>query len=198
MSYGRTFLPPPMADDPTLEQDRGRSTTDFITAWNVAGRTAYEERLRTSLAEVERLFAATNDLLDFADGAALAGDPSLLRAARFVGGPPVSEANLNNLAGANVATRRRLDPQLGQQAARVIGAAIDRERLAWLFWTAGLMAEQGQATALRGGSSARQEAAVEALRLRLGFTRLAARAIDVTGGLGAGQFCRETHVVGIK
>jgi len=215
MSYGRVFALPPVWDDARLDDDRRHSTADFVAAWNAAGRETYETRLTANRVSVERLFDATSDLLTLDDGSALAADPSLTRPARFLGGPPVSEANLDTLAEAKVATRKRLDGGLGRQAARVIVSALDRPRLPWLFassprpptpverevaisWTAGLMTNQEVQTALRGESSTRQEVAVERLLTQLGFTKVVVRSIEVTGGLNPGQFCRETHVAGVK
>lgn len=215
MSYRRTYASPPSWNDDALDHQRRRATADFIAGWNAAGRAPYETRFAANLAAVTRLFDATDDLLTFETGSALAIDPSLTRAARHLGGPPVSEANLNTLAEANVATRRRLDPDLARQAARVVASAMDRGRLPWLFasparpptpderalairWTAGLMTNQNVGTDIRNESSARQEDAVERILNGLGFAKVAVGSIEVTGGIEPAQFCRETHVAGIK
>lgn len=215
MSYRRMYASPPVWDAAALERDRQRATANFISAWHAAGRLQYEMQLAENMASVRHLFDATDDLLTLPDGTALVADPSLLRAARFLGGPPVSEANLDTLASAKVETRRRLDLDLARQAAVVILSALDRSRLPWLFetpprhptteerqlairWTAGLMTTQAHATALRGESSARQEELVERLLIDLGFSRVSGGSIDVTRGLNPGQYSRETHVAGIK
>jgi hypothetical protein len=146
---------------------------------------------------------------------ALAETPSFIPTARYLAGPPVSADDLDTLAEARIAARRRLDLDLGRKAALVIEAALDAERLPWLFetprrpptaterdtavrWTAGLHTVQRVQTGRRGESSARQEEAVEKLLLSLGFAKVAPRSINVVGGLEPGEFCREAQVVGTK
>lgn len=215
MAYRREYVAAPVWDEPTLEAQRRQAITTFIEARTAEGSGAYLAQSEANRAVVAALFAETDDLLTFGSGAALARDPGLLRAARYLAAPPVSKDDLDTLAEARIASRRRLDADLGQRAARVIEAGIDPLRCPWLFaaprrsptateretaisWTAGLMTTQEIQTGRRTESSARQEVEVEQLLLRLGFAKVPPRPIEITGGLEAGQFCRETHVVGTK
>ncbi|MGH2370847.1 MAG: XamI family restriction endonuclease, partial [Chloroflexota bacterium] len=164
---------------------------------------------------VRDLFNQTDDLLAFGSGTALAQNPSLLQAARYLSGPPVSADDLDTLADTRIASRRRLDADLSRRAGRIIEAALDRERLPWLFetpprrptaaeretairWTAGLQAAQQVQTARRSEAATRQETAVEKVLLGLDFRKVAPRHIDAAGGLARGEFSRESRVAGSK
>jgi hypothetical protein len=217
MSHTRRFAVPPVWNLDQLEAARREAIARFITARNAEGGVRYQTAFRASLAVVDELFTATHDLLTLGDGAVFTSRAALLRAARYLGGPPVSADDLDTLAEARIAARKALDRDLAAKAARVIAASIDPERFPWLLpsplplrrpsqqerdvalrWTAGLMAAQEVQTQRRGESAALQEFAVQELLLALGFQRVPAQPIDVTGGLGPGQFCRETLVAGVK
>lgn len=215
MNAARRYIDPPKWSDDELEGRRREAIADFIAARSAEGSARYEEIFAIRLAEAKQLFAATDDLLDFASGAALAANPSLIEIARYLGAPPISGGDLNTLAEANVATRKRLDPDLGRKTAEIILASLDPERFGWMFaepprrptsderhlalrWTTGLKAAAETQTGRRGEASHRQEAAVSELLLSLGFERVPARAIELTGGLAEGQFSREAPVMGVK
>lgn len=215
MTAGHPVVNPPVWNDATLEADRRQAITNFIGERMTEGGARYQQVFAENTALVERLFAATNDLLNFASGAALAATPNLVRAARFLSGPPVSEDDLNTLTEASIATRRRLDADLARKAAAVIEVAIDAERFPWLFgaqrrtpmpserdtairWTAGLMAAQEVQTGRRGASAKRQERAVEQLLIKLGLTKVTRRPINALNDLEPGEFCRESLVVRAK
>jgi hypothetical protein len=215
MSQPRRFAVPPVWNPDQLDEARGEAIARFITARNAEGGARYQVVFQTSLAAVGDLFGATDDIVTLGDGAVFTSRASLLRAARYLGGPPVSADDLDTLAEARIAARKALDHDLAAKAARVIAASIDPERFPWLFaspprkpspqerdvalrWTAGLMAAQEVQTQRRGESAARQELAVQGLLLELGFQRVPTQPIDVTGGLDPGQFCHETLVAGVK
>ncbi len=199
-----------------LEARRREVVTAFIAERGKEGSTRYRQASAANRDLVRALFQATDDLLDFSSGAALADSPHLLAIARYLGGPPISGDDLDTLAEARVASRRQLDRDLGSKAAAVIAASVDPERFPWLHerpprrptdqerdtalrWTAGLKAAQEIAMGRRSESSARQEAAVRQLLERHGFTEVRARPIDVIGaGLAPGQFSREALVVGTR
>lgn len=211
----RRYLPAPTWDSEALEAARRAAIEDFIAERGAEGSVPYRQAFRANVRLVTALFEQTNDLLDFGTGEALARNPGMLRAARYLGGPPVSADDLDTLADARIASRRRLDADLARRAARVVVSAMDPERFPWTFtspqrkptaperrlavrWTAGLQAAQEVQTGRRGESSVRQQQAVENLLERTGFIRVPARPIQVTGGLAPGEFCRETSVVGTK
>lgn len=215
MSHRRSYAAPPAWNDAVLELGRRQAIANFIAARNAEGGAQYRSAFAANVAMVAELFATTGDLLHFSAGTALAAHPRLIRAARYLGAPPVSADDLDTLAEARIATRKRLDADLGEKAAKVIAATLDRERFPWLFatprraptdteratalrWTAGLMTVQEVQTGRRGESSARQEETVERVLLDQGFAKVAPRPIEVSGGLEPGQFCRETHVAGTK
>jgi hypothetical protein len=215
MTSPRQFVEPPIWTDDQFEERRRHAIADFINERAAEGSARYRAVFAANLRSVESLFSATDDLLRLVDGAALASTPSLIRAARYLGGPPISADDLDTLAESKIANRSRLDQDLARRAAMVIEAAIDPERFPWLFaaprrtptlherdtairWTAGLQTVQEIQTGRRGESASRQERAVEAMLESLGFTRTPRRPIDITGGLAPGEFCREAVVVGTK
>lgn len=211
----RRYAQPPRWTDDELEARRRESIADFIVARNSEGSANYEKIYAVRLTEAERLFDATNNLLDFGSGAALAAEPALIEVARYLVAPPISGGDLNTLAEANVATRKRLDADLAQRAAHIISAGFDPERVPWLFaeprrdptdeerrlairWTVGMKASAETQTGRRGEASKRQEKAVSELLTDLGFTQVPARPIELTGGLAEGEFSREAPVIGVK
>ena len=113
--------------------DRRKAIENFIGERNAAGGRAYQDALNRNLILVSELFEATRDLLDFTSGEALKDRPARIQIARYLCGPPVSAEDLNTLADANIATKKRLDSDLAQRAARIITSAIDRQRFPWLF-----------------------------------------------------------------
>jgi hypothetical protein len=208
-------LSPPLWDDQTLEQRRTQSIADFITERSAEGSVRYRQAFAKNLDSVKQLFTLTGDLLELTTGAALASQPALTRVARYLGGPPVSADDLDTLADAKIATRRRLEPELAKKAATVIDTALDAERFPWLFesprrspspgeretatrWTAGLQTAQEIQTARRGESARRQEEAVRQLLVSHGFISVAARRIDAVDEIARGEFCREAIVAEAK
>ena len=211
----RAYFPAPTWDGTTLEAARRAAIEDFIAERSAEGSAPYRAAFRANLTLVTAPLEQTNDLLALGTGQALARNPGMLRVARYLGGPPVSADDLDTLADARIAGRRRLSTDLAQRAARVLVQALDPERFPWLFaspprsptpserrlavrWTAGLQAAQEVQTGRRGESSVRQQQAVERLLEQTGFARVPPRPVQVTGGLAPGEFCREVLVAGIK
>lgn len=200
-----------------METRRQSAITRFITERVGEGADRYEEALQRSLHDVRDLFAATDDLLSLRSGTAFATQPDLLTPARYLGGPPISEDDLNVLSEGNVAGRRRLPVGMAEKAATIISAALDRARFPWMFadplrspteqertvaihWTAGLWAAQRVATARRSESSARQEQTVKDLLLQSGVSDNLGRPVinRTASDLEPGYFCGETRVLGIN
>jgi hypothetical protein len=218
MTSPRSFIEPPAWDDAALDAARRRATAEFIaerTAELMAGNVRYREVFLENLTAVRVLLAATDDLIDLASGAALAANPRLMRAARYLGGPPISADDLDTLVQVSVATRKRLNLDLAQSVVLVIEHALDADRFPWLFesprrtpteeereialrWTAGLMTAQQVQTGRRGEASKRQEDAIRQLLLSLGFAQQAARRVNAIEDLGPGTFCAEVRVVAPK
>lgn len=209
------FNPPPLWDDAELEARRREAIADFITERSEEGSARYREIFARNLELVETLFDQTNDLREFSLGTALATNPGLVEAARYLGGPPVSADDLNTLAESSIAKRKRIDADLARKAAQVIGAFIDPERFGWLFesptrsptpgeremamrWTAGLQTVREIGTARRTESSTRQQVRVERLLESLGFSKVSRRAVRFPDDLARGEFCPESEVRGAK
>jgi hypothetical protein len=211
----RQYAQPPKWTDEQLEERRREAIADFIAARSAEGSARYQAVFAARMHDAETLFSATDDLLDFASGRALANDPGLIEVARYLAAPPISGGDLNTLAEANVATRKKLDADLGQKTALIIVAALDPERFPWLLsdpprspteeerllamrWTVGLKAAAETQTSRRGEASRGQEGMVSELLLSLGFEQVPPRPIELTGGLTEGQFSREAPVMGVK
>ena len=76
------------------------------------------------------MFEASDDLRRFG-AEILVAQPELVEAARYLVGPPLSQDNLDNLAGAHT-NRKALDQELAQRVAQVIGDSLDPWRYPWL------------------------------------------------------------------
>ena len=210
-----TYARPPIWTDAELEANRRAAIADFIERRNAEGSDRYRAAYEAAFQLATRLFAETDDLTSFRSGDALARDPELVRVARFLGAPPISGDDLNTLAGASIASRRRLDGDLASKAAEVISSGIDPKRFPWLVpepiriptsserelaiaWTAGLMAASEAQMNRRQEASGRQEGSVRAFLELSGFTEVPARPIHLTGGMHPGTFSREASVMGIN
>jgi len=207
---------PPQWDNAQLTADRRQAIANFIEARQREVAPRYRRILAENGADAARLFAATHDLRDMHTGDVFAATPPLLAIARYLTGPPLSADDLNTLAGSSIATRARLDGDLARKAAEVIGDALDRERVPWLFtnppraptelerqvavsWTAGLKTAQQVQTGTRALSSQEQERAVRAALARAGYTPTTGDAIGFVDDLQRGAFRgRETLVAGAK
>lgn len=210
------YTAPPRWTEAELEAARQHATADFVKERLGEGAARYQPVLAQCVYAVRDLFRATSNLRDLHSGSAFAVSPSLMTPARYLGGPPVSEDDLNVLAGSSVAKRKRLDSRLAELAASVIEEALDRDRVPWLFaepsrepseaelevairWTAGLWAAQAVQTQRRGESAQRQEMAVARVLDEVGFQRVQVNEIDFTArNMAPGQYCRETKVLGAK
>lgn len=207
-------LPPTWSDD-QLEDDRQRSIARFIAERNAESRASYETVLARNIELVTSLFDDTENLLQFGSGDVLANRPALISVARYLAGPPVSEDDLDTLAGEPVAKRRRLEAALARRAATLLESAIDRTRFPWLFeaerrpptaterevaikWTAGLKTIQEVHTTRRSASSTRQEEAVAALLERSGYSKRMTRPVAFLDDMERGTYGRETTVAGVK
>jgi hypothetical protein len=158
---------------------------------------------------IEDLFAATADLtiLDSESIDAIT-DKSLLKAVRYLAGPPISEDDLKTLAEASLApSRLRNDPEMTRRVIDTVLIGLDRQRFPWVvegrepdanereaaaLASAALMATQHLSTMRRSEGKNRQEDAVrDALRANQ-FDEVPTRAIGTLADApAAGEFCRE-------
>jgi hypothetical protein len=158
---------------------------------------------------IEDLLAATADLtiLDSESIDAIT-DKSLLKAVRYLAGPPISEDDLKTLAEASLApSRLRNDPEMARRVIDTVLIGLDHQRFPWVvegrepdtnereaatLASAALMATQHLSTMRRSEGKNRQEDAVrDALRANR-FDEVPTRAIGTLADApAAGEFCRE-------
>ncbi|HEY7066511.1 MAG TPA: XamI family restriction endonuclease [Chloroflexota bacterium] len=204
-------LPPPYWPPDRLEDDRQRAVARFIEERSREGTLAYKAAFDTNEPIVRRLFELTNDLRDFT-GEVFRDRHDLIPAARFLGGPPVSDDDLKTLVGGRLG--RRFDADLARRVAEVLRAAWDPVRFPWLAeqrapvdherdaairWTAGIWAIERSRTGRRTESSRRQEQAVHAALQAEGYTLVQRRQpITVLDELERGTFCREVLLASQK
>lgn len=158
---------------------------------------------------IEDLLAATADLtiLDSASIDTIT-DKGLLKALRYLAGPPISEDDLKTLAEASLApSRLRTDPEMARRVIDTVFIGLDRQRFPWVvegrepdmnereaaaLASAALMATQHLSTMRRSEGKNRQEDAVrDALRVNQ-FDEVPTRVIaTLADAPAAGEFCRE-------
>lgn len=206
---------PPVWTDEQLEAARRAAIARFIGERETSGNAPYIAAHAANVPLVEDLFEATDDLLAFDQGVAIASDPERLRVARYLAAPMISADDLDTLTSSRVTKRRRIPIEMARRAAEAIETIIDPIRFPWLYetarrrptagertvavrWTAGLLAAQEIETGRRGESATRQEAAVAELLAALGYEQAPARPINLVSDLATGTFCREAVVAGTK
>src|SRR6266568_2219862 len=200
---------PPIWTEKQIEDGRATALQRFIDA--AGGRTAYPKKFKECLEQVEALFEATDDLLDFT-GDKFATDSTLVAAARFLGGPPISEDDLETLVSASVG--KRLFPEVAARVAEVLKAAWDPMRFLWLDtgrkpspqgrqaamnWTAGIWAVERVRTDLRNQRSKDQQDAVAAALTAYGYVdmpRPTGRHISSLDDVPRGKFMRNAWLAG--
>lgn len=206
---------PPVWTDGQLETARREAIARFIQEREASGNAPYIAAHAANVPLVEDLFEATDDLLAFDQGVAIASDPERLRVARYLAAPMISADDLDTLTSSRVTKRKRVPMEMARRAAEAIEAVIDPIRFPWLYrtpprrptaeersvavrWTAGLLAAQEIETGRRGESATRQEAAVADLLTGLTYGQMPARPVNLVGDLANGTFCREAIVAGTK
>ena len=204
-----TAIPPPSWSDDELELDRQASIARFRRERLEEPLEQYLETFDASRRVVEELLEATVDLTALSSASLLVlTDPGLLKALRYLAGPPISEDDLKVLADASLApSRLRADPDMAQRVIETILLALDRHRFPWVAEsrkpreaeraaavpaTAALMATQRLSTARRSESKDVQEKAVADALLSAGFEKVPPRAVlTLADAPGEGEFCHE-------
>jgi hypothetical protein len=208
---------PPAYPDPKkwtrdeLADARLLAIADFIAGRTAEGGGTYTTFMADTRAQVEALFAATNNLRSLT-AATLLGDVTLAGPLRYLAGPPISADDLSVMADA------RRDPRayIAGEADRIVELmklARDTLRMPWLdpdrdpapgeveaavLATASLWSAQKVATKRRNESSKAQEAQVQALLVAEGFTEVDRLPINAPDDLAPGTFCGETRVAGTR
>lgn len=204
---------PPRWSEAQLKQDVQRAVERFVESRGRVGKEMYVREFRRVEPIVRRLFGATSDLAAFG-GATFEQEPGLVPAARFLGGPPVSEDDLEGLVGTRVG--KRLGGELAAKIAKVLRAAWDPIRFPWveqarpprrqereaaIAWTSGVWSVERVRTRQRNESSKRQESAVAEALSASGYTRVPrpeGRAVRSLDDLARGQFTLEVVLSGAK
>jgi XamI restriction endonuclease len=158
---------------------------------------------------VEDLLAATADLTILDTGSIDAiTDKALLKAVRYLAGPPISEDDLKTLAQASLApSRLRGDPEMARRVIETVLIGLDRQRFPWVIEgrepdanereaatlaSAALMATQHLSTMRRSEGKNRQENAVRDALTRNKCEEVPTRSVvTLADAPAAGEFCRE-------
>ncbi|MBA2277408.1 MAG: XamI family restriction endonuclease [Chloroflexia bacterium] len=145
-------------------------------------------------------------------------NPSLLRALRYLAGPPISEVDLKTLIDSTSlsVTALRQRPERVSQLVETVRAALDQRRFPWvsgdrppqpgereaaILATTALAATQSVGTKRRNEGKTKQEAAVRAALLQSGFTRISlpnGEARTLAEAPKPGEFSNEASLAGRK
>lgn len=146
----------------------------FVKGRFAEGTGHYRRAFLEARSLVVELFASTDNLRRLTPQAVIQ-HPHLIEAARFLAGPPLSQDDLNALAGGKAVNRRLLDENTATRVISAIRAFLDPFRCAWLEsgaaprrgvvaaavdWTASLWAVERCRTSRRRESSVHQERGV--------------------------------------
>lgn len=201
-------MPPPWADD-ELEAERIKAIEIFRKRRMEEPLEEYLEAFDQYQGIVEDLLEATVDLSRDEGLIEAVTDPALLRAFRYLSGPPISEDDLKVLAEA-VLTPSRLkeDIEMARRVAHVVINGLDRRRFPWVadnrepdeyernaavLASAALLATRHLETARRNDEKRRQESEVIQGLQDAGLQSVPTRDIDVLSKAPvAGEFCGES------
>jgi hypothetical protein len=205
------MIDPPRWTAEQLQSDLAEATEFFRRERMEEPLEDYLEAFEDYQGHYEVLMEKTVDLTDL-DGTALdvLTDKSLLRAFRYLAGPPISDDDLKTVAEAATLNpvKLRSDPDLVHRIVRVVLMGIDRKRFPWVredrepseaernaavLASAALMATQRASTKRRSEGKNAQEGRVEEALLRVGFRKVPNRSVDVMAQAPvAGEFCGES------
>jgi XamI restriction endonuclease len=161
---------------------------------------------------IEELLESTVDLKELDNQLIeVVTDARLLRALRYLPGPPISEDDLKTLADAVLSpSRLRADPEMAKAIAQIILDGLDRRRFPWVtegrdpteaernaavMASAALLATARVGTKRRTDDKVQQEALVMAALEASGMTRVAPRDIPVLSAAPKpGEFCGESRL----
>jgi hypothetical protein len=209
-------LKPPRWAEGELEDARLASIALFREERLQEPLEQYIEAFDEDRGAVEDLLEATVDLTDIeAAGLSILTDPALLKALRYLAGPPISTDDLKTLAEATLSpSRLRAEPAMAKRVIDTITMALDHRRFPWVMdgrepepaeldaatlASAALMATQRLSTSRRTDGKTSQEQAVADALLEQRFVKVAPQVIKTLAQAPhAGEFCRETMFGGRK
>jgi hypothetical protein len=203
-------IPPPTWAGEQLEISLQASMTYFREERMEEPLEQYLQAFDHYRGAVEDLLAATADLSMLDDPSIdILTDASLLKAVRYLDGPPISEDDLKTLAEASLApSRLRNDPAMARRVIETVLIGLDRQRFPWVvegrepdasereaaaLASAALMATQHLSTMRRSEGKTRQEEAVRDALKANDFEQVPTRTIaTLADAPAAGEFCRES------
>jgi hypothetical protein len=209
-----------MIDPPRWTEDQ--LTTGLLKAQSLFRQERMEEPLEAYLEAFELYQGTVEDLLETSvdlvqlDQRSLdiLTDQSLLKAFRYLTGPPVSEDDLKVLAEAFLSpSRLKGDPEMAARVLSVVRMGLDKRRFPWIaenrepteeerksavLASAALMASSHVSTSRRSEGKDQQEQMVEDALIKNGWKKVATRKVDNSSQAPkAGEFCRES-TLGIR
>jgi hypothetical protein len=136
-------------------------------------------------------------------------DPALLKAFRYLAGPPISEDDLKVLAEAALSpSRLRNDAEMARRVLNVVRIGFDKRRFPWIaesrepteqeraaavLASAALLASSHVSTSRRGEGKNQQELLVEESLLANGLKQVPTRTVDTFNQAPEpNEFCRES------
>lgn len=171
---------------------------------------AYLEAFEQYQGTVEDLLEASVDLVQLDQSSVdILTNPALLKAFRYLTGPPVSEDDLKVLAEAFLSpSRLKADKEMAARVLQVVHLGLDRRRFPWVtenrepseeerkaavLASAALMASSHVSTSRRSEGKDEQEQTVEAALIASGLTKVETREVDTFNKAPrTGEFCRES------
>lgn len=209
------MLKPPVWPEARLESDRKKAIKIFRDERIGEPLEKYLDEFDEQQGRVEELLESLVDIADLKKVTQktlleIIGNEALLRALRYLAGPPVSLDDLLVVADVESLSPKVLKerPEVAKAIFETVLLALDKRRFPWvadkreptesereaaIVASAALMAAQSAATARRQEGKAQQEAAVFAALEEIKFKRSPARQIEVmTDAPDPGEFCSES------
>lgn len=206
------MIKPPIWTDAELDQSRRAAIEVFRKLRMEEPLEEYLEAFDGYQGVVEELLESTVDLKQLdTQLIEVVTNEELMRALRYLPGPPISEDDLKTLADAVLTpSRLRADPNMAKSIAEVILNGLDRRRFPWVtedrepteaersaavLASAALLATSKAATRRRNEDKEFQENQVMDALESAGLKRVAARDIPVLSAAPApGEFCAESKL----
>lgn len=189
-----------------MEREADAALQAFVKDRMTEGTAPYLSAFKEARQLVSKLFAVTGNLMRL-ESKTICDSPDLIQAVRFLGGPPLSQDDLDTLSGGQVCARKSVDEELAARAIEVVRTFLDTCRYPWIDstrnpskaairnavdWTSSLWAVEKCKTLRRIESSAVQERRVADMLQEAGLQEeLAIRTIRALDDLPRGRFTRE-------
>jgi XamI restriction endonuclease len=211
---------PPVWSPEEVERDRQQAIEIFRGQRVEEPLEIYGEAFDKRQGQFEVLLEQTVDLTELGQHALeILSTPHLRDVLRYIAGPPISEDDLKTLAEAPTFTRARLnaDPAMAKRFIDTVVSVVDVRRFPWLsrdghhreptdverdsaiLASAAIIATRDAEKMRRSQSKTEQEQQVEDGLISRGFVKVQTRNVrTLADAPKAGEFCRESMVVGSK